>query len=125
MASVFFRRGLIEQWGRGTLRMLELTEEAGLLEPEFEQRGGEVVVRFFAMGYVPPTRVTREISPLQQELLEILSSLGHARLSEIEERLQSSVPRYVLQENLQALRTLRLVALEGRTRGARWRLAGP
>jgi ATP-dependent DNA helicase RecG len=124
MASVFFRRGLIEQWGRGTLRMLELTEEAGLLEPEFEQRGGEVVVRFFAMGYVPPTRVTREISPLQQELLEILSSLGQARLSEIEERLQSSVPRYVLQENLQALRTLRLVALEGRTRGARWRLAG-
>ena len=50
MASVFFRRGLIEQWGRGTLRILELTEEAGLLEPEFEQRGGEVVVRFFAMG---------------------------------------------------------------------------
>ena len=124
IASVFYRRGVIEHWGRGTLRILELAEEAGLLEPEFEQRGSEVVVRFFAMGYVPPSRVTREISPLQQELLEILSSLGRARLSEIEERLESNVPRYVLQENLQALRTLRLVQLEGRTRGARWRLAG-
>jgi len=40
IAGVFFRRGLIEQWGRGTLRMRELVEEAGLAPPEFEERGG-------------------------------------------------------------------------------------
>jgi ATP-dependent DNA helicase RecG len=124
MASVFFRRGLIEQWGRGTLRILELTEEAGLLEPEFEQRGGEVVVRFFAMGYVPPTRVSREISQLQKELLEILARTGRARLAEIERSVDSSVPRFVVQENLQALRSLGLVQLEGRARTARWSLRG-
>lgn len=124
IASVLYRRGLIEHWGRGTLKMLELSQAAGLLEPEFEQRGGEVVVRFFAAGYVPPRRVTRELSPLQQELLEILSSTGRARLSEIEERLQSATPRHVLQESLHSLRALGLVELEGRTRGARWSLAG-
>jgi ATP-dependent DNA helicase RecG len=122
IASVLYRRGLIEHWGRGTLKMLELTQAAGLMEPEFEQRGGEVVIRFFAMGYVPPRRVTRELSPLQHEVLEILSITGRARLSQIEERLRLSTPRYVLQENLHSLRALGLVELEGRTRGARWRL---
>lgn len=123
IASVFFRRGLVEHWGRGTLRILELTEQAGLLEPEFEERGGEVVVRFFPLGYIPPSRVSQEISQLQRELLGILSHSGRVRLAEIEQRLQSNAPRFVVQENLQALRSLGLVQLEGRARTARWSLA--
>lgn len=48
IAYVMYRRGLIEQWGRGTLKIRELVERAGLPSPEFEERTGELVVRFFS-----------------------------------------------------------------------------
>lgn len=64
IASVFYRRGFIEQWGRGTLRIRELTEQAGLAAPDFEERGGEVVVRFFPTSYVAPRRVDHRLDEL-------------------------------------------------------------
>lgn len=46
VTDVFYRRGLIEQWGRGTNRIVEMTVQAGNPEPEFEEIAGSVVVRF-------------------------------------------------------------------------------
>ena len=46
IARTFYRRGLIEEWGRGTLKMAEATASAGLPHPEIEDAGGCVTVRF-------------------------------------------------------------------------------
>ena len=46
IARTFYRRGIIEQWGIGTLKMAELTRSAGLPAPEIEDDGGVVTVRF-------------------------------------------------------------------------------
>ena len=46
IARTFYRRGIIEEWGSGTLRMAELTSSAGLPVPEIEDDGGTVTVRF-------------------------------------------------------------------------------
>ena len=46
IARTFYRRGIIEDWGSGTLRMAELTSNAGLPVPEIEDDGGTVTVRF-------------------------------------------------------------------------------
>ncbi len=46
IARTFYRRGIIEVWGSGTLRMAELTSGAGLPAPEIEDDGGTVTVRF-------------------------------------------------------------------------------
>ena len=46
ITNVFYRRGLIEQWGRGTNRIVEVTVRAGQPEPEFAEITGSVVVRF-------------------------------------------------------------------------------
>ena len=125
MADVFYRRGLIEQFGRGTLKMVELTERAGLVAPEFEERSGSVVVRFQPIRYAPPTRVERDMSPLQRNLLQVLDDLGPARISEIEVALPGAAARRTVQENLGFLRQLGLVTLDGIGRGARWSLERP
>lgn len=115
---------IIETWGRGTLKIAELTEQAGLVRPEFEEHAGEVVVRFFPTGYVPPSRVSRDLSPLQQEILEYLAGAGPAQLKQMVEALPSRpLPRTVT-DNLQTLRNLDLVELQGWGRGARWMLRG-
>jgi ATP-dependent DNA helicase RecG len=124
MADVFYRRGIIEQWGRGTLKIIDLTEQAGLVAPEFEVRGGEVVVRFYPQGYVPPSRVSRNLTPLQQELLAVLAAVGPISLSRLRSNLAAPVPESTAKDNLQLLRQLGLVQLTGWGRGARWSLIG-
>lgn len=124
IADVCFRRGLIEQWGRGTLRMAELTQQAGLAPPEFEERGGELVVRFFPTHYVAPRRVDHPLTDLQQEVLEVVARVGPASLGEIESAVhRADVERRTIQHTLQTLRSFDLVQLSGWGRGARWDLA--
>jgi len=48
IASVFYRRGIIETWGQGTLKMAAWAEEAGLPRPEILEIPGAVGVRFRA-----------------------------------------------------------------------------
>ena len=125
IADAFYRRGIIEQWGRGTLKMVELTEQAGLIPPTFEERGGEIVVRFRPVHYVPPRRVQSDLSALQRNLLQVLGRTGSASLSEIMESLEEEAAQRTVQENLQALRQLDLAQLQGHGRGARWSLQEP
>src|SRR5262249_43853057 len=52
IAEAFFRRGLVERWGRGTQKIVELCTLAGHPEPEFLEQTAAVGVRFLASGYV-------------------------------------------------------------------------
>jgi ATP-dependent DNA helicase RecG len=124
IASVFYRRGLVEQWGRGTLKIASLVAQAGLAAPEFEDERGEVVVHFFPTRYVPPSRISHDLNPFQQELLAVLASLGSVSLGEVMAALSNRVPRRTVQDNLQLLDTLGLVEHRGRGGGARWMLKG-
>ncbi len=124
VANVFYRRGIIESWGRGTIKMAELTAEAGLAAPEFESSGGQVLVRFRPTRYVPPTRIGHNLSPLQQELLDIVAQTGAISLGGIRAILTSEIPEGTVQDNLRLLRTLGLVDVRGTGRGARWMLKG-
>ena len=50
IAHVFYLRGIVERWGRGTTRMAELTTEAGLPRPEIEDMGVPLQFAFFPAG---------------------------------------------------------------------------
>jgi len=104
--------------------MIELTEQAGLAAPEFESTPYEVTVRFRPTRYAAPTRVSHDLSPLQRELLELLSRGGPISLRQIHFGLSESLPERTVQDNLQMLRLLGLVDLTGMRRSARWALTG-
>lgn len=122
IAQTFFRRGVTEQWGRGTLKMIELTSDAGLVEPEFEVKSGEFTVRFLPMSYVAPTRVSRDLSVMQQSLLTVLSRISPSSLSDIRKHLPVEYPKRTIQDNLSVLKMLGLVDSYGHGAGARWTL---
>lgn len=122
IANVFYLRGLVERWGRGTLKISELTQRAGLVAPEFTERTGEVVVRFFPGAYVPPTRVAYDLSELQRSLLSALAECGPASSVRLQEQVASGYSNFTILENLRHLRHLGLIEKTGSTRGARWRL---
>ena len=122
IANAFYLRGIIESWGRGTLRMMELTTSSGLPEPEFESSSHSFTVRFLPSRYVAPTRVEMDISPLQQEILQVLGSGGPRAQSEIRALLPSDPARRTVQVNLSILRSMGLVDMQGVGRGIRWYL---
>ncbi len=123
IAGVFYRRGIIEQWGRGTIKMAELTEAVGLPQPEIEDEAGSVTVRFRLSRYLPPRRVGRDLTARQQAILALLheADTGMA-LREIRSELGPQTSARQLHRDLVALRALELVLTAGHGRGARWRL---
>jgi len=124
IASVFYRRGLIETWGRGTLQMAELTVAAGLPRPEIEDAGGCVTVRFRPSRYVPPLRVGHDLTERQQRVLaQLAGSSSGLAVRELAAALGLAESPWTIREDLAALKRLGLVVTTGWGRGARWELA--
>jgi ATP-dependent DNA helicase RecG len=46
LADVFFKAGMIEAWGRGTIKIVDECKKAGLPEPEFREEFGGLSVFF-------------------------------------------------------------------------------
>jgi len=125
LANVFYLRGLIERWGRGTQKIVELCVRAGHPEPEFEEQAGAVVVRFVPSGYVPPHRVSHDLTERQRRVFHCLRHGESRRLGQIKRALGPELPDSTLRKDLILLRDLGLLESSGHGRGAAWRLCTP
>ena len=123
IARAFHRRGIIEEWGYGTLKMTELTSEAGLPMLEIEDDGWSVTVRFRHGQYVPQLR-GKEASPVQRRQM-ILTLLGNAEDGltnrEIRARLGHGVSERQVRRALEELRDGGSVVSPGRGGLGRWK----
>jgi ATP-dependent DNA helicase RecG len=124
IARVFYRRGIIETWGRGTLKMAELTRQAGLPRPEIAEGSNWVTVRFRPSRYVPPQRVGHSLSEQQQVILGILGAGRRLALREVVAAVGTNPPPWSVRDDLALLKQLGLVDSSGRGRGAKWSLRG-
>ena len=124
IARTFYRRGIIEEWGSGTLKMAELTSSAGLPVPEIDDDGGAVTVRFRHSQFVPqPT--TSDVSGPEGRREMILALLDRAEEGltrrEIHARLGLGVSERQVRTTLEELRDSGLVTSTARGPFTRWR----
>jgi ATP-dependent DNA helicase RecG len=122
IANTLYRRGVIESWGRGTLNMIGSSRRAGFRSPEFVNSRLSFTVRFFAEGYMAPTRISRDLTRLQQEILMVLRELGPSPTRVIVDHLSEPVDQRIISRSLQTLRDYGLVGLSGERRWAQWYL---
>ena len=120
IARTFYRRGIIEEWGRGTLKMAELTVSAGLPYPQIEDVGGCVTVRFqndrFAQQHDENRAAKRE-----KTILTLLERAENGlALRRICARLDPQIGERQVKRTLKALRDRGLAAPIGRGQAARW-----
>ena len=121
IARTFYRRGIIEEWGRGTIKMADLATSAGLPRPGIEERGDCVTVRFRRADYVPSRRDDGELTEQQRTVLTLLHrSDGALALRDIRAVLGDQVNERRLREDLATLKAKGLVESTGMGRGARW-----
>lgn len=123
IARAFYLRGIIEEWGSGTIRMAEFATSAGLPHPEIQDDGDCVTVCFRHGLYTPPPPERTDISKRQQAILTLLSQAGGTlSISEIHSQMGEELGIRNLRADMAVLKALGLVTPTGRGRFARWRL---
>ena len=124
IARTFFRRGVIEKWGSGTLKMAEQASAAGLPAPEIEDDGGCVTVRFRHRLLVPPS-ITGDISSPEDRrklILALLDSVEEGLTRrEIHARLDPGVSERQVRTTLEELRDGGMVVTTARGPLTRWK----
>lgn len=90
IAEVFHRAGLIEMWGRGTNRVVEMCRKHGIAPPEFGEVGPSVVVTFRV--HVGTTLVTEQVTPHEtpQVTPQVATILDAARSPRSRSELQAA-----------------------------------
>ena len=122
IARAFYRRGIIEEWGRGTMRMAELATAAGLQNLEIEERSDCVYVRFRQSIAAQFGKVDGVLTQQQHSVLVLLRRFNRSlALREIRSLAGRDVNERRLREDLAILKTMGLVESTGHGRGARWK----
>ena len=126
IARTFYRRGIIEEWGSGTLKMVDQALSAGLPIPEIADDGGAVTVRFRHSLFLPqPGGGEAGPAKRREDVLALLnrSEDGLAR-REILSYLGPAVSERQVRRALEELQDRGLVVSPGRGRSGRWKRVG-
>lgn len=124
IADIFFKRKLVEKWGTGTTKMIDLCEERHLPLPEFTEYSGGVSVTF---KFKEPIRtvtalpiVYENLTPRQTQIISILIKQGSLTSYEIISELKEPIPERTLRFELNRLKELNIVDKQGKTKATRW-----
>jgi len=82
IADVCFKGGLIDSWGRGTVRIIETCKEAGLPEPELTERDGGFLVTFFKDNLTEEQLVKLGLNARQVKAVQYVKEKGRITNSE-------------------------------------------
>jgi ATP-dependent DNA helicase RecG len=101
-------------------KIVAICRSGGYPEPELFEQAGAVYVRFPAGTYVPPTRVSHDLTERQRNILNLLGDGRKWRFQDLYARIENPPSDRTIRQDLILLRELGLVAGEGRGAGARW-----
>jgi len=122
IARTFYRRGIIEEWGRGTLTMRDLVVTAGLPKPEIEERNDCVTVRFRRFNHQTERDLGGGLTEQQLAILTLLHRSDRSlALGEIRTLLGQTENKRRVREDLATLKIKGLAESTGHGRGARWK----
>lgn len=85
IADVCFKGGLIDSWGRGTVRIIETCKEAGLPEPELTERDGGFLVTLFKDNLTEEQLVKLGLNARQIKAVQYVKEKGKITNKEYQE----------------------------------------
>ena len=81
IAGVFYKRKLLESWGRGINLMITECTKAGLPEPEFRAERNVVTVTFCFAGQAAGQAAGQVIGQVTGQVRKLLSAIGEETMS--------------------------------------------
>jgi ATP-dependent DNA helicase RecG len=132
IANAFYVRGLIEKWGTGINRMIELCKEANLPDPKLTERSGGIAVIFtFKDPLGLPVKTKQNISHSTDDMTErqkviftYLKDVKKASMQNIINHLNTNadslLTKRTILRDLNTLKSLTFIDLKGEKRKAVW-----
>lgn len=85
IADVCFKGGLIDAWGRGTIKIIEACKQAGLPEPEIMERDGGLLVTMFKNNLTDEQLAKLGLNERQLKAVEYVKEKGKITNKEYQE----------------------------------------
>jgi len=85
IADVCFKGGLIDAWGRGTIKIIESCKQAGLPEPEIMERDGGLLVTLFKNNLTTELLTKLGLNNRQLKAVEYVKEKGKITNKEYQE----------------------------------------
>ena len=101
IAQVFYFAGLIERWGSGTLKIMDLCRQQGLPEPMFENQQGGFLVTFAKDPYTPER--LRAMGLNERQIQAVLYVKEKGRISNQEHQKLAAVSKRTASRDLEHL----------------------
>ncbi|MBY0272886.1 MAG: putative DNA binding domain-containing protein [Alphaproteobacteria bacterium] len=124
VSKVFYIRNLIEKWGTGTNKMIDLCREQDLPSPEFTEYSGGFSVTFKFKESIGPGHIFKPLegplTPRQKEIVEILKTEGPMNINSIVDQLKKHIPERTLRHELSSLKKLGILKTIGSARNTLW-----
>lgn len=112
IAKVFYLAGYIEQYGSGTLRMIDWMKEAGLPEPEYKEEMGGFSVYFYKDIYTEEN--LRKMGLNERQVKAIMYVKEKGRITNKEYQKGFSVSRQTATRDLTELVNKKIFELRGK-----------
>lgn len=120
IADVCFKGGLIDAWGRGTIKIIDACKQAGLTEPVMEEQNGGFILTLFNSYLSKETLIKLELNERQLKAISYLKEKGTITNSIYKEITETS-DRTALRD-LDELIRKGVLAKEGNKKGTIYKL---
>ena len=115
LADIFFKGGLIEAWGRGTLKVINECKEHGLPEPEIKVVSGGINVTVFKDKYNENYLKNFDLNERQIKAIYYVKETG--KISNMEYQKICGISERTALRDLEYLMSLKLLSRTGRKKG--------
>lgn len=124
VSNIFYLRNLVEKWGTGTNKMIDLCRDQDLQAPEFKEYSGgfAVIFKFKELigSSIKTEPMTDKLTPRQNEIFDILEAEGPLTFQNIKIRLKTNVPERTLRRDLLAMTEIGVLGSKGQTNVRVW-----
>ncbi|HOK05471.1 MAG TPA: ATP-binding protein, partial [Victivallales bacterium] len=117
LADVFFKAGLIEAWGRGTIKIADECKKAGLPEPEFKEEFGGFAVYFYKDIYTEEN--LRKMGLNERQIKAVMYVKEKGKITNREYREISALSDEGARLDLRELVNKQIFKVEGKGRNSR------
>lgn len=123
LANLLLKAGYVEQWGSGIPRIMEMCREAGLREPEIEEKGLFVVLRIYRRQFsgqksIIAKKKTDEIAESLKQIYDMLVEDNEITVREVADK--AYLTEASAQRRLKTLQEKGLIERVGSKKTGRW-----
>ncbi len=120
VANAFFRAGMIESWGRGIEKIVNLCVEAGLPAPAFDTGFGGLQIEFYPKSQTVEETVEKSTKSSREKIIELMSENPDITISEISNSIGISIKG--VEKQISILRKSGIIERVGSDKTGRWKI---